>query len=88
MLKILSQGWKKPVTDFNDSVENGIVYSTKGYAINGPISNDTYFTVWAVAWDSNNITQFASAYGSKIALYCRKLSNSGWSAWEDLFSTK
>ena len=83
---IWAPAWQNEVSDCDEAVQNNKVYSAKGAALHRPMSNDTYFTVWAYTWDDNNTTQFASSYGSGLSLYARKRSIPGvWGDWVHIY---
>ena len=83
---IWAPAWQNEVSDCDEAVQNHKVYSAKGAALHRPMSNDTYFTVWAYTWDDNNTTQFASSYGSGLSLYARKRSIPGvWGDWIHIY---
>mgnify|MGYP005750787207 CR=1 FL=1 len=86
---IWSLGWQNEVSDCDAATQNNTVYAAKGTALHRPLTNDTFFTVWAYAWDANNITQFASTYGPNLNLYARKRSLPGvWGGWEHIYPPK
>lgn len=83
---IWAPAWQNEVSDCDEAVQNNKVYSAKGTALHRPMSNDTYFTIWAYTWDDNNTTQFASSYGSGLSLYARKRSIPGvWGDWVHIY---
>lgn len=83
---IWSLGWQSEVSDCDAATRNNTVYAARGTALHRPMTNDTFFTLWAYAWDANNITQFASTYGPKSSLYVRKRSSPGvWGDWEQIY---
>ena len=83
---IWAPAWHNEVSDCDEAVQNNKVYSAKGTALHRPMSNDTYFTIWAYTWDDNNTTQFASSYGSGLSLYARKRSIPGvWGDWVHIY---
>lgn len=83
---IWSLGWQNEVSDCDAATRNNTVYAARGTALHRPMTNDTFFTLWAYAWDANNITQFASTYGPKSSLYVRKRSSPGvWGDWEQIY---
>ena len=69
------------ITDCNNATENNVVYAAYADAANRPLTNDTYFTVWAYTWDQQNTVQFACAFAT-TQIYRRYKNNNVWSAWE------
>ena len=83
---IWSLGWQNEVSDCDAATRNNTTYTARGTALHRPMTNDTFFTLWAYAWDANNITQFASTYGPESSLYIRKRSPPGvWGDWVQIY---
>ncbi len=83
---IWSLGWQNEVSDCDAATRNNTIYTARGTALHRPMTNDTFFTLWAYAWDANNITQFASTYGPESSLYIRKRSSPGvWGDWVQIY---
>ena len=78
---INDQAYKNTTTDCNNATENNVVYAAYADAANRPLTNDTYFTVWAYTWDEQNTVQFACIFGT-TKIYRRVKNNNVWGSWE------
>lgn len=79
--KISNMAYANKITDCNNATENNVVYAAYADAVNRPLTNDSYFTVWAYTWDQQNTVQFACVFAT-TQIYRRYKNNNVWSAWE------
>ena len=82
-----SNGSNNAVSNANNAINTGILYSANDSATNTPYA--AYWTLWVRKFSSSHMTQYALLVNAAFTvLYARSMGNGTWGAWAKVEDTR